>query len=144
MSVPDTVSAATEAWSLVEELMLSTKQRFMGLAREFELPPPALIALRMLEPDRPSAMSELATCLHLDNSTVTGIVDRLEERGLVERRMAAHDRRVKMLVVTDEGNTLRDRVIERWAAVPTPFSRLSQKDQVALRDILRRALDASD
>jgi DNA-binding MarR family transcriptional regulator len=140
MSVPDTASAATEAWSLIEELMIATKQQFMALAREFELPPPALIALRSLEPERPSPMSELATCLHLDNSTVTGIVDKLEERGLVERQMAPHDRRVKMLVVTDEGDALRDRVIERWGAVPTPITRLSEPDQVALRDILRRAL----
>src|SRR5689334_20692131 len=131
----ETVSPAAEAWSLLEELIVATKAKFMSLAREFELAPPQLYALRALEPDSPLPMSELAGCLHLDNSTVTGIVDRLEERGLVERRTAAHDRRVKMLVVTDAGAEVRARVMERWAQVPTPLSGLSAEDQVALRDI---------
>jgi DNA-binding MarR family transcriptional regulator len=139
---PHTVSPATEAWSLIEELIVATKSQFMALAREFELAPPQLVALRNLDPDEPLPMSELASCLHLDNSTVTGIVDRLEERGLVERRTAAHDRRVKMLVVTEAGGAIRDRVVARFAQVPTPLTRLSEEDQVALRDILRRALDA--
>ena len=136
----ETVSPATEAWNLLEDLIVATKAKFMGLAREFELAPPQLYALRALEPDSPLPMSELAGCLHLDNSTVTGIVDRLEERGLVERRTAAHDRRVKMLVVTDAGAEVRARVMERWAQVPTPLTKLTEDDQVALRDILRRAL----
>jgi len=144
MSVPDTVSPATEAWSLLEELISDAKQQFLALAREFELPPPALLALRSLEPDHPSPMSELATCLHLDNSTVTGIVDRLEERGFVERRTAPHDRRVKMLVVTDDGAAIRTRVFDRFKDVPTPIDRLSTEDQIALRDILRRALQSPE
>ena len=52
-------------------------------------------------------MSALAAALQCDNSNVTGIVDRLEAQGLVERRPAAHDRRVKTLVVTTEGVELR-------------------------------------
>jgi DNA-binding MarR family transcriptional regulator len=139
MSV-DTATPATEAWSLIEQLILATKQQFMALAREFELSPPGLIALKSLDPADPLPMSELASCLHLDNSTVTGIVDRLEERGLVERRTAAHDRRVKMLVVTDEGAAIRTKVVERLASVPSPLTKLSRDDQIALRDILRRAL----
>jgi DNA-binding MarR family transcriptional regulator len=139
MSV-DTATPATEAWSLIEQLILATKQQFMALAREFELSPPGLIALKSLDPADPLPMSELASCLHLDNSTVTGIVDRLEERGLVERRTAAHDRRVKMLVVTDEGAAIRTKVVERLASVPSPLTKLSRNDQIALRDILRRAL----
>jgi MarR family transcriptional regulator, organic hydroperoxide resistance regulator len=137
-----TATPALEAWSLLEQLILTTKQQVMTLAREFELSPPGLVALRSLDPDEPLPMSELASCLHLDNSTVTGIVDRLEERGLVERRTGAHDRRVKMLVVTEAGAAVRTRIVERFAAVPTPLTKLSRKDQIALRDILRRALAA--
>jgi MarR family transcriptional regulator, organic hydroperoxide resistance regulator len=142
MAVPDTVTPATEAWGLIEELIVATKQQFLALSREFELAPPQLFALRALDPDDPMPMSELASGMHLDNSTVTGIVDRLEERGLVERRTAPHDRRVKMLVVTDAGAEIRRLVVERFDAVPTPLTKLSRSDQVALRDILRRALEA--
>ena len=85
------------------ELIHLSKRRFMAIASEFELSPPQVMALRQLDPDEPKPMSELALALRCDNSNVTGIVDRLEDRGLVERRAAAHDRRVKMLSITARG-----------------------------------------
>ena len=54
-------------------------------------------------------MGELANAMHCDNSNITGIVDRLEEKGLVERRPADHDRRVKLIAPTPEGASLRER-----------------------------------
>jgi DNA-binding MarR family transcriptional regulator len=51
-------------------------------------------------------MGELADVLSCDASNVTGIVDRLESRGLVERQVVPDDRRVKRLVLTDEGAAL--------------------------------------
>src|ERR671924_1024567 len=96
-------SAASEAWALMFELLHHSKQRFMATAPEFELSPPQVMALRQLDPDEPKPMSELAAALRCDNSNVTGIVDRLEDRGLVARRSGDHDRRVKMLDVTPEG-----------------------------------------
>ena len=133
-------SAAGEAWALMHELFHASKRRFFAVASEFDLSPPQVMALRALDPQRPVAMNELAGALHCDNSNVTGIVDRLEDRGLVERRSAAHDRRVKMLVVTDKGAAIRERLIERLEQAPEPLARLSAADQVALRDIMRRAL----
>src|SRR4051794_11604606 len=92
--------AAGEAWALMHELFHASRRRFLAVASEFELSPPQVRALGLLDPQRPVPMSELADALQCDNSNVTGIVDRLEDRGLVERRSAAHDRRVKMLAVT--------------------------------------------
>jgi len=86
-------------------------------------------------------MSDLAEALHCDNSNVTGIVDRLEDRGLVERRSATHDRRVKMLVVTERGAEVRERLAERLEEAPPPLAALTPEDQRTLRDIMRRALD---
>ena len=76
-----------------------------------------------------------------DNSNVTGIVDRLEALGLVERRAAAHDRRVKTVVLTEHGEAVRGVVQERMSVPPPPIAGLSDEDAVALRDILKRALD---
>src|SRR6478735_4521406 len=97
------VSPASEAWGLMFRLLQQSKRRFGAIASEFELSPPQVHALRLLDPDEPKPMSELAERLHCDNSNVTGIVDRLEDRGLVERRPAEHDRRVKMLAITPAG-----------------------------------------
>jgi MarR family transcriptional regulator, organic hydroperoxide resistance regulator len=134
-------SPASEAWGLMHELFHASRRRFLAIASEFELSPPQVRALGMLDPERPVPMSELADALHCDNSNVTGIVDRLEDRGLVERRSATHDRRVKMLAVTDRGAELRERLAQRLDEAPAPLARLSPDDQRALRDIMRRALD---
>jgi DNA-binding MarR family transcriptional regulator len=122
------------------ELMHVSKQRFMAIASEFELSPPQVMALRHLDPAEPKPMSELAAALHCDNSNVTGIVDRLEDRGLVERRAADHDRRVKMLMITERGAEVRARLSARLDEPPAPLARLSAEDQRTLRDIMRRAL----
>src|SRR6476620_4362668 len=86
-------SPAAEAWALMFELIHLSKRRCMAIASEFELSPPQVMALRQLDPDEPKPMSELALALRCDNSNVTGIVDRLEDRGLVERRPRAQARR---------------------------------------------------
>src|SRR4051794_10691298 len=134
-------SPAGEAWALMHELFHASRRRFLAVASEFELSPPQVRALGVLDPERPVPMSELAEALHCDNSNVTGIVDRLEDRGLVERRSATHDRRVKMLAVTEKGADVRERLADRLAQAPEPLARLSPDDQRTLRDIMRRALD---
>jgi DNA-binding MarR family transcriptional regulator len=137
-----TSSPAAEAWALMQRLFGPQRKRFMTLAAEYELSPPQLGALKALHPDQPVAMSELAGILGCDNSNVTGIVDRLEYRGLVERRPAEHDRRVKLLALTEEGKELRDSLGDRLHAPPDELARLSSEDQRTLRDILQRAFEA--
>jgi DNA-binding MarR family transcriptional regulator len=99
---------------------------------------PQVMALRSLEPDTPAPMRWLAERLMCDNSNVTGIVDRLEGRGLVERTPASHDRRVKHLVLTPEGERIRHAICARIDTPPPAFSALPAEDQQALRDIFRR------
>ena len=122
------------------ELIHLSKRRFMAIASEFELSPPQVMALRQLDPDEPKPMSELALALRCDNSNVTGIVDRLEDRGLVERRPGEHDRRVKMLLITERGAQVRAGLAARLDEPPEALANLSPEDQRALRDIMRRAL----
>ncbi len=98
-------------------------------------------ALRMLDPDEPIAMSALAERLFCDASNVTGLVDRLEARGLVERRSSEHDRRVKALTLTPAGVALRDQVLAVMSEPPEAIAALPAADQRALRDILARAVE---
>lgn len=133
-------SPATEAWSLLQRLMVGQKGRVHTIAAEFGLAPAQVLALQVLEPAHPCPMSKLAQALRCDNSNVTGIVDRLEARGLVERRPGETDRRVKILAVTPAGEELRERLHERLLEPPEALARLSEDDARALRDILARAL----
>jgi DNA-binding MarR family transcriptional regulator len=129
----------SEAWSLMHWMMVTNKQRLFAMAQEFDLAPQQMIALRMLGTG-PKKMSELANALFCDNSNVTGIADRLEQRGLVKRDAAEGDRRVKLLVLTKEGERMRVEITKRMAEPPAPIASLSEKDQIALRDILKRAI----
>src|ERR687887_833322 len=123
----------SEAWSLMHWLMVTNKQRLFAMAHEFDLAPQQMIALRMLGAG-PRKMGELANALFCDNSNVTGIVDRLEERGLVIREAAEGDRRVKLLVLTEEGEFVRSEITKRMAEPPPQIASLSEEDQRALRD----------
>jgi DNA-binding MarR family transcriptional regulator len=133
----------SEAWSLIHWLMVNNKSRFMAIGQEFDLAPQQTLALRVLGVG-PRPMGELAKILSCDSSNVTGITDRLEQRGLVMRTSAEHDRRVKMLVLTDEGETLRTEITKRLAEPPPEIASLVEADQVALRDILRRAMESEE
>ena len=124
---------------LLQRIAFSQRPAFVAAAREFDLLPPHVIALRSLE--RPIPMGELARMLACDNSNVTGIIDRLEERGLVERRAAKRDRRVKLVALTPEGERLKESVEDRMAVPPPPIEALSVEDQRVLRDVLRRAAE---
>jgi MarR family transcriptional regulator, organic hydroperoxide resistance regulator len=130
-----------EAWALMVRLFISNKPRMAAIAQEFELAPMQMQALMALHPGRELPMSALAGTLACDASNVTGIVDRLEARGLIERREDPRDRRVKMLAVTSEGARFRARVGKRMATPPEPVVGLSRADQRVLRDVLRRALE---
>lgn len=89
-------------------------------------------------------MGEMAEAMHCDNSNITGIVDRLEERGIVQRRVAEHDRRVKLIALTSDGERLREELNRRMAEPPEPLANLSEADQRALSGILARALQTAE
>jgi DNA-binding MarR family transcriptional regulator len=140
MSRMSTISPAQEAWELVFELVTSHRAFVIAAAAEHDLTPMQAFALRRLEPGRPLAMNELAEELGCDASNVTGIVDRLEYRGLVERQAADHDRRVRNLLVTPSGARVRQELLRRMHTPPLALASLSEDDQRALRDLLRRAV----
>ena len=94
--------------------------------------------LHLIEPGRPLPMRRLAETLSCDASNVTGLVDRLEARGLVERRASDEDRRVKVLVLTPAGARFRTALLKRISGEPQPITRLSQADRRALVRILER------
>jgi DNA-binding MarR family transcriptional regulator len=60
------------------------------------------------------SQTELSRELIMHRSNVTGLVDRLERRGLVERKDAADDRRAYRVVLTDEGSALLDQILPEY------------------------------
>src|SRR5918996_3180672 len=131
---------AVEAWELLWRLMQAHKPSLMALAQELGLAPMQLHALRLIEPGVEVPMSSLAGKLFCDASNVTGIVDRLEARGLIERRPAEHDRRVKLLVLTSAGDRVRGIAESQMTEPPPGIAALPLEHRRALRDALRAAM----
>jgi DNA-binding MarR family transcriptional regulator len=129
------------AWSLLVKLYFAQRANLPPLAAELELSPAQCHVLHLIEPERPIPMGQLAETLSCDKSNVTGLVDRLESRGLVRRRPSAGDRRVKVLVLTPTGSRLRALLLDRMTAQPAALERLSLREQRALVRILTRLLE---
>ncbi len=138
------VSVAREAWGLFFQLALRNRGRLVEALNSLGLTFPQAHLLRLLAPDHPRPMNDLAVRLVCDASNVTGLADRLEARGLIERQSAAHDRRVKVLALTPAGERVREQVIKAMQEPPAPIAALSRADQRTLRDILRRALEDTE
>lgn len=130
----------SEAWSLIHWIMVHNKSRIAAIGQEFDLSVQQTIALRILG-GGPRKMGELAKILSCDSSNVTGITDRLEDRGLVRRTSDEHDRRVKVLILTEDGTLMREEITKRLAEPPPEIAALAESDQSVLRDILRRAIE---
>ncbi|MFK0118575.1 MarR family winged helix-turn-helix transcriptional regulator [Streptomyces sp. NPDC090994] len=94
-----------------------------------------LLRLLSLEP---LPMRRLARKLRCEPSNVTGIVDRLEARGLVERRPDPGDRRVKVAAATEEGLRVARSLRASLRFAREPLAGLAEGERLALRDALRR------
>jgi DNA-binding MarR family transcriptional regulator len=129
---------ACRAWQLLVRFFFTQRGELPSWGAEFELSPVQCHVLHLIEPGRPLAMSRLAATLSCDASNVTGLVDRLEARGLVLRRPSPSDRRVKVLDLTPTGSRLRAQLLRR---MPLPLSRLSLREQRALVKMLERLVD---
>lgn len=131
----------TGAWPLLVRLFFAQRANLPPLAAELQLSPAQCHVLHLIEPARPIPMGQLAETLACDASNVTGLVDRLESRGLVRRRPSAEDRRVKVLVLTPAGSRLRALLLHRMTAPPAAFERLSLRERQELVRILRRLVE---
>jgi DNA-binding MarR family transcriptional regulator len=94
--------------------------------------------------DRRPTMNELARFLGLDKSSVTGLVDRAERRGLVSRVPSAADRRSVRVGLTDQGRALVASVAEGFEAdVTQVLGLLPAHDRAALSSLVSRLVVAN-
>jgi DNA-binding MarR family transcriptional regulator len=130
-----------EAWQLLLKFFFSQRADLPAIAAEFELSPAQCHVLHLLEPGHPISMGQLAETLACDASNVTGLIDRLESRGLIRRQPSPTDRRLKVLDLTPAGVRLRAVVLEKITEPPETLKRLSREEQQRLVRILRHLLE---
>ncbi|MDQ3462117.1 MAG: MarR family winged helix-turn-helix transcriptional regulator [Actinomycetota bacterium] len=130
----------SEAWGYVVRLFKSggNDRRFLRIAETLGVTPRMLGGLMHLAPGELMPMRTMVEEWHCDPSWVTTIVDELEQRGLVDRRTDAVDRRAKTVCLTAAGEQARRHAVELLSVPPPGIVSLTSAEQVALRDLMRK------
>lgn len=138
MPHPASVPVKPDIDSIVEAIIyLYTESRRItkGMAREVGLTGPQLTVIKLLETFQDLSLSSLSERIQAQNSTVTGIIDRMEREGLVRRERSTSDRRVVFIRLSEKGQKLaREIQVEPMEIFRGAFQSLSGED---LRDLLR-------
>jgi len=107
--------------------------------RSLGLTGPQVTALKLLEGIGQLSLSDLSERMSAKNSTITGIVDRMVQGGLVERQRSEDDRRVVLIALTDRGKQLARRIpVTAMEIFGGALRSLSARDRTALNDIFKR------
>ena len=110
----------------------------MGCLEHFGLTAPQANALWRTSPGESVSVGTLAERCHMDPSNLAGPLDGLEARGLVERRPAVHDRRVRPVALTEAGAALREQLLGCLFDEPPVVAGLSESERVKFRDVLAK------
>src|SRR3954468_819968 len=139
--MPRTESDACRAWQLLMRFFFAQRAHLPASGAAFDLSPIQCHVLHLIDPRRRLPMRRLADTLSCDASNVTGLVDRLESRGLVRRQPSPRDRRVKVLLLTPTGARVRAQLLRQMTGSSLPLSRLSLDQRRSLVEILEALVD---
>lgn len=108
------------------------------------LRPRHVVALRLLDSRGPVTQHDLGAALSLDPSNVVGLLNELEERGLIERRRNPADRRRHIVSLSAAGSAELAQAYARFGLIEDElFSALSADERATLYELLVRAVGAA-
>lgn len=132
------LTIATDVWQQLFQYFQRHRERMQQHLQELGLSFGDMRALMVLDAEHPRPMRSLADAWACDASNATWMVDRLEQRGLVERHLLPTDRRVKAVVLTSLGAETKAKLHERLAQPPEELLSLDRADLEALRHALSK------
>ncbi len=108
-------------------------------ASRYGVTPTQLTVLKLLHEIGDLSLGTLAREIRAHNATVTGIVDRMESAGLVERARSEEDRRVWIIRLTQAGRKVAERAkVSPWETLRHALASLPVADQERLTAILKK------
>jgi DNA-binding MarR family transcriptional regulator len=116
-------------------------ERMAALGVRTKLAPGVIKTLMRLSKEDGVSMGEMARGIGVDPSYITALVDDLDARGLARREPAPDDRRVKIIVLTEEGRALAQEIDGILSVPPASFATLSEAELRQLRDLLDKVLE---
>jgi DNA-binding MarR family transcriptional regulator len=129
---------------LIIRSSMKGKYAIVQIAEDHNITMMQALTLCLLEPNQSVPMKSLSTFMSCDPSNITGIVEQLVTEGLVNRKEAIYDRRVKAVTLTDKGLALRDKFLEITTSTRLPnLAALSDKEIEQLISILEKATETS-
>ena len=132
----DKAALAAQAWKRLFTFFMKTRSQRDRLLARLRLTPNDVRALTELDGSSGRTMRSLAEEWGCDASNATWIVDRLEKRGLVERRAKPGDRRVKLVVLSAAGVKARKQLLDGLFEPPPELLALPRATLEVLRDSL--------
>lgn len=135
---------AAEAWRPLADFFFKTVKHRSRVLGRYGLTPGDARALGSLDPGEGRSMRDLAEEWSCDASNATWMVDRLEERGLAERRTISSDRRVKLVVLTRLGEKTKAEMLKSLMEPPPELLELDLIDLEALRDAAAKLSTPTD
>lgn len=134
---------ARQAWRRLTALFVGGENatRVPRIAAELGLTPGQMHALLRLRDGEPVPMRAVASHLACDASYATNLVDSLEAPGYVERQVAEHDRRVKLVHLTRRGREVQVEALDRLSQPPESFDRLTTAELKTLESLLSKVVD---
>jgi DNA-binding MarR family transcriptional regulator len=139
-ATPSDLRLEGEVVGLWFEIQARLEGHFAALAAEYRLSAVQAKVLLILQPEGAMTMRALAGGLQYDASNMTGVVDRLEDMGMVRRQSQPNDRRARAVVLTEEGQRVRVAFWKKLTSRSGPLGGLNSHDLTNLRALLRSAL----
>ena len=135
---------AADAWGRIWEFFLANRHRYATVAGAHGLNPGVMAALLSLDADEPKPMRWVAEACQCDASNATWLVDRLEERGLVERRTPPEDRRMKTVALTPAGVDLVEAIRAQVLQPPDAILALDDDELDLIRSVFAKLAPPGD
>ena len=136
---PDIKQEVDQVFEAIVYLYTESRRLTKELARRAQLTGPQLTVVKILESIGDLSLSELSDKIRAQNSTVTGIIDRMEREGLVQRVRSTEDRRVVHIRLTEKGAKLaREIPIEPMEIFRSALESLTAQEMRELMKILSK------
>ena len=144
---PDIKAEVDQILEAIIYLYTESRRITKELARRANLTGPQLTVVKLLETFGDLSLSDLSERIRAQNSTVTGIIDRMEREGLVRRERSKDDRRKILIRLTDKGERLAGDVpvepIEIFRGAIEGLSSAEQRELLKILTKLARRVQAA-